>query len=307
MERSLSRRRLLHGVSLASIPALAGCVSSGDAPSAASESATPTDTPTPTRTPTDEPTPATEPPATEPPVDDLDAWLADANGYRGTPRNAGYDDLVEILVGDTPQGEGRAFDPPAVTVRPGTTVVWRWLDHGGAHDVVALDGAFDSGDATDRPDETFSHHFDTTGEYPYVCQQHRDDGMKGAVIVREPPESGYPALDHWLVDVDGWDGSLEDRTDTESVSITVGAAGNGGHFGFDPLAVKISPGTTVAFEWTGDGGAHNVAFQDDGETSDIYSEAESHFEVTLDDPGVYRYACEPHRSIGQRGGIVVTE
>jgi halocyanin-like protein len=295
MERSLSRRRLLHGVSLASVPALAGCVSSGDTPSAESGSPAATDSPTPTRTPT------------ESPVDDLDAWLADANGYNGTPQNVGYDDLVEVLVGDTPDGEGLAFDPPVVTVTPGTTVVWRWLDHGGAHDVAALDDTFDSGDATDRPDETFSHHFDATGEYPYVCEPHRDDGMKGAIVVREPPESGYPALDHWLVDVDGWDGTLADRTDAESVSITVGAAGNGGHFAFDPLAVEISAGTTVSFEWTGDGGAHNVAFEDHAEASDINSEPGTHFEVTLDEPGVYRYACAPHQSIGQRGGIVVTE
>lgn len=305
MERSLSRRRLLHGVSLASVATLAGCVSGGESPSAATDS--PTDSPTPTPTDSPTPTPTDEPAPSTETVDDLDAWLDDATGYHGTPHNVGYDDLVEVLVGDTPDGDGLAFDPPAVTVTPGTTVVWRWLDHGGAHDVAALDGTFDSGEAVDRSDETFSHHFDTAGTYPYVCEPHRGDDMKGAVVVREPPESGYPDLDHWLVDVDGWDGSLADRTDTESVSITVGVAGNGGHFGFDPLAVQITTGTTVTFEWTGDGGAHNVAFQDGVETSDIYSEDGTHFEVTLDDPGVYRYACEPHQSIGQRGGIVVTE
>ena len=287
MERSLSRRRLLHGVSLASAATLAGCVSSGDTPSTESGSPAATDSPTdePTRTTTDGSTPTTDSP-----VDDLDAWLADANGCHGTPQNVGYDDLVEVLVGDTPDGEGHAFDPP-----------------GGSHDVAALDGTFDSGEAVARTDETFSHHFDTPGEYPYVCEPHRDDGMKGAVIVRESPESGSPALDHWLIDVDGWDGTLADRTDAEAVSIAVGSEANGGHFGFDPLAVRISTGTTVTFEWTGEGGAHNVAFEDGPEGSDIYAEAGTNFEVTLDEPGVYRYACAPHQSIGQRGGIVVEE
>ena len=117
------------------------------------------------------------------------------------------------------------------------------------------------------------------------------------------PSDGH----YWLIDVDGWDGTLADRTDTDSVSITVGSEANGGHFGFDPLALRCSTGTTVSFEWTGEGGAHNVAFEDGPEKSDIYAEAGTNFEVTLDEPGVYRYACAPHQSIGQRGGIVVEE
>ncbi|WP_155119403.1 halocyanin domain-containing protein [Halomicrobium katesii] len=195
MRRSLSRRQLLQGVSFASVPALATRLGSGRSGSPAT--ATPT-----TATPS----------STDAPVDDLDAWLADANGYDGRSRNVGYDDLIEVLVGHPTEGDSYAFDPPAVTVTPGTTVVWRWLDHGGPHNVVAVDGSFDSGDATDRPNETYSHHFETTGVYPYVSEPRRDDGLKGVIRVREPPESGYPDLDHWLVDVDGWDGSLADRT-----------------------------------------------------------------------------------------------
>jgi len=293
MKRSLSRRQLLHGVSLASIPTLTTRLGAGQSESPV------TATPSPTTTPTAA--------STDTPVEDLDAWLADANGYDGHSRNVGYDDLVEILVGYPTEGTGYAFDPPAVTVTPGTTVVWRWFDHGGTHNVVALDDTFDSGDAIDQPNETYSHHFETTGVYPYVSEPRRDDGMKGSIRVRKPPESGYPELDHWLIDVDGWDGTLADRTESDTVSVTVGSPGNGGHFAFDPLALKCSTGTTIAFEWTGSGGAHDIAFQGDIEKSEIYSERGRNFEVTLDEPGVYRYTCRPHEGIGQRGGIVVDE
>ncbi|WP_372480700.1 halocyanin domain-containing protein [Halomicrobium sp. HM KBTZ05] len=292
MRRSLSRRQLLQGVSFASIPALAARLGSARSGSPAT---------------TSPPTTTATPSSTDAPVDDLDAWLADANGYGGQFRNVGYDDLVEVLVGHPIEGDGYAFDPPAVTVTPGTTVVWRWFDHGGPHNVVAVDGSFDSGDATDRPNETYSHHFETTGEYPYVSEPRRDDGLKGVIRVRKAPESGYPDLDHWLIYVDGWDGTLADRTGLDTVTVTVGSPGNGGNFAFDPLALKCSTGTTVAFEWTGDGGAHNIGFQGDIEKSDIYSESGRHFEVTFDEPGVYPYACYPHEAIGQRGGIVVEE
>ncbi|WP_459862429.1 plastocyanin/azurin family copper-binding protein, partial [Haloplanus litoreus] len=51
---------------------------------------------------------------------------------------------------------------------------------------------------------------------------------------------------------------VADATGQDEVTITVGAQGNGGAFAFGPPAVQIDPGTTVVWEWNGEGGQHNV-------------------------------------------------
>ena len=94
-------------------------------------------------------------------------------------------------------GSGLSFDPEELTIAPGTTVTWEWTGQGGAHNVVADDGAFDSGDPEDGDDITFSHTFPDTGEFPYHCVPHREVGMVGTIIVEEGGGSsggGAPAL-----------------------------------------------------------------------------------------------------------------
>lgn len=299
MERSLSRRTVL--ASLAASSAVAGCVSSGSPD--AGDGSEPTDAAS--------STPVTSSTATETDTTDLDDWLADANGYDGDIPRTGIDGSVSVWVGER-SGDGEtyhAFDPPAIEVRPGTTVYWEWTGHGGAHNVVAVDGPFKSGEPVAANTGTiFGYTFDEVGTYRYVCENHRDDGMKGAVVVAPPPSTGYDELDEWLFDVGNWGGDLTDRTDASTVSVIVGAEGNGGEFGFEPPALKVSTGTTVEWEWTGIGGGHDVAFESaDIERSDIYTDEGVHFEHTFEESGVYRYTCRPHRGIGMKGGIVVEE
>src|SRR5215212_1360060 len=62
-----------------------------------------------------------------------------------------------------------AFDPPNVTVAPGTTVTWVNNDQV-PHTATANDGAFDSG--TLQPGQSYSFKFDKPGTYAYHCNIH---------------------------------------------------------------------------------------------------------------------------------------
>lgn len=84
------------------------------------------------------------------------------------------------------------YDTPALRVTPGTTVTWRWVPGAGEHSVVAEDGSFESDlvavEAADTPEEqaaehAFEHTFEEPGIHRYACGRHRDDGMRGAVVV----------------------------------------------------------------------------------------------------------------------------
>jgi len=90
----------------------------------------------------------------------------------------GQDEIV-VAVG---AGNGFAFDPAAIRVDAGTTVVWEWTGRGGGHNVVAVDGAFESA-LTAEAGHTFTHGFEASGTYEYVCTPHQTQGMRGVVHV----------------------------------------------------------------------------------------------------------------------------
>jgi len=107
-----------------------------------------------------------------------DGWLDNANNFEGVVDRTGREE-VPVAVG---AGSGFSFDPAAVRISPGTTVVWEWTSFGGGHNVVAEDGAFES-ELLFEEGETFSHTFDEPGVYRYVCTPHRTQGMLGVVEV----------------------------------------------------------------------------------------------------------------------------
>ena len=111
-------------------------------------------------------------------------------------------------------------------------------------------------------------------------------------------------LDTWFDDVSNYDG-ITDEIGSEEVTVAVGAEGNGGGFAFAPPAIRIDSGTTVVWEWTGDGGAHNVVAEDGSFGSGISSESGHTFEHALEESGTYRYVCEPHERMGMKGAVVV--
>jgi halocyanin-like protein len=231
----------------------------------------------------------------------LDDWLATATGYDGVVERYGPDDDPTVTVGERPDGD--AFGPAGIRVPPGTTVTWRWGGHGAPANVVALDGSFDSGAPVTSEGTTFSHAFEDRGTYRYVSEPARSTGMRGAVVVADPPESGYPAVDAWLADVEIYDGTVVDWLGYSSPIVTVGSAAGESDFTFSPPAAKVSPGTTVRWVWTG--GPHGIGFEGIDAESAVATEPGVQFEHTFDEPGGYRYACRPHRSLGERGAIVV--
>ncbi|MFB6074469.1 MAG: halocyanin domain-containing protein [Haloarculaceae archaeon] len=117
---------------------------------------------------------------------------------------------------------------------------------------------------------------------------------------------GQPDYGGWLSDVGNYDGTTVDKTGESNVTIHVGAQGNGGNLAFDPPAVHVDSGTKITWQWTGQGGSHNVV----GDNADFRSGSpvgeEGHtFEHTFDSDGIYKYYCQPHKPLGMKGAIVV--
>lgn len=112
-------------------------------------------------------------------------WLSDTSNYEGTVDFTGQEQ-VTVTVG---AGEnGVLFDPPAILVDPGTTVVWEWTGAGGSHNVVHepdgedAEAAFES-ELMDSEGATFEQSFESAGTFRYFCSPHRVVGMKGVVAV----------------------------------------------------------------------------------------------------------------------------
>jgi halocyanin-like protein len=128
------------------------------------------------------------------------------------------------------------------------------------------------------------------------CGSDGGDGNDGDV-----PES---IADH-MEGANEYDGSLEDQTGEDEVTVEVGA---GDGFAFDPAAVRVDAGTTVVWEWTGEGSQHNVSSTGESDAdfqSDLYEQAGEHFEQSFDQAGTQLYVCQPHEGQGMRGAIEV--
>ncbi|MFC7166661.1 halocyanin domain-containing protein [Halospeciosus flavus] len=108
----------------------------------------------------------------------------------------------------------------------------------------------------------------------------------------------------YVSDANGYDGSPTDATGKSAVTVDVGS--NNG-YAFGPAALKISPGTTVTWKWTGQGGSHNVVAEDGSFESSYSAEAGYTFEHTFESVGVYDYYCAPHESMGMKGVVQVVE
>ncbi len=131
-----------------------------------------------------------------------------------------------------------------------------------------------------------------------ATETERDDGNGGS------GGGGTASFDGWMENVGNYDG-VADETGSGAVTVAVGAQGNGGAFAFDPPAIRVSTGTTVVWEWTGEGAQHNVAAEGGGFESDLSSEEGYTFEHTFAEAGTYEYVCTPHRTLGMKGVVVV--
>ncbi|MFD1565749.1 halocyanin domain-containing protein [Haloarchaeobius amylolyticus] len=128
-------------------------------------------------------------------------WFDDVDNYEETEDLTDEDedeDEDEVTVDVGAGDDGYQFDPPAIRIAQDTTVVWEWTGEGGEHNVVhvpeeeeeqEIPNATDADEPvfeteiTDEEGFTFEHQFEDTGTYLYVCEPHRQQGMKGAVVV----------------------------------------------------------------------------------------------------------------------------
>ena len=116
-----------------------------------------------------------------------------------------------------------------------------------------------------------------------------------------------PEYDDWFSNVPHFEG-FEDYTDQDEVEVLVGAGERG--FLFDPPAITIAPGTTVVFEWTGEGGEHEVSETTEFEwrNPEGLLDVEGHVwerEFPEREAGTHLYECWPHVGSGMKGGIFV--
>jgi halocyanin-like protein len=119
-------------------------------------------------------------------------------------------------------------------------------------------------------------------------------------------EEGSQRVEDWLSETDNYDGVV-DRRDTNTAAVRVGAPGNGDNRAFDPAAVRISPGMTVRWEWSGDG-EHNVVDSEGVfESGAPEQDPGEPFEFTFANEGTFLYYCERHEGNGMKGAIVVGE
>ncbi|WP_144921029.1 halocyanin domain-containing protein [Halorubrum salsamenti] len=95
-----------------------------------------------------------------------------------------------------------------------------------------------------------------------------------------------------------------DRRGEERVTVAVGADAG---FAFAPANVVVDAGTTVVWEWTGAGGAHNVVDKGGAFESELTGEEGYAFEHAFAESGVFEYVCTPHQTRGMEGRIEVVE
>ena len=116
-------------------------------------------------------------------------------------------------------------------------------------------------------------------------------------------------IDDYLSEARMYEGTIMDFTGQDEVTVEVGAGDVG--FAFSPAAIRIDSSTTVVWEWTGNGGAHNVASvegsESDFDSGDSVSEEGHTFEQSFDNTGIQLYQCTPHQANGMLGAIEVVE
>lgn len=77
------------------------------------------------------------------------------------------------------------FEPSALEVAPGATVLWAWASSGREHNVTFADVPTSGNQGTGTYERTFA----AAGDYPYLCTIH-GQSMSGVVSVVAAPAPG---------------------------------------------------------------------------------------------------------------------
>lgn len=111
-------------------------------------------------------------------------------------------------------------------------------------------------------------------------------------------------FDGWMEDVPNYVG-VTDLTGQDEVTVQTGAQTSEGPYGFEPAAIRVSTGTNVVWEWTGEGSPHNVVDEGGAFESELLSDEGATFEHEFGNEGTFKYSCVPHESLGMKGVVVV--
>lgn len=125
------------------------------------------------------------------------------------------------------------------------------------------------------------------------------------------------ALPPWLARAAGRGAIPSELGGGAAAEIRMRSDALGGRVWFDPIGIRVAPGTTV--RWVLEAGAHSATayhpananhaprIPPDAEPWDsgILTRPGQRFELRLDVPGVYDYFCLPHELAGMVGRIVV--
>lgn len=128
------------------------------------------------------------------------------------------------------------------------------------------------------------------------------DGSGGNNGTNDTDSNDGGSIEGWLADTGNYDGNITSMTSKTSVTVKVGTEGNSGANAFAPAAIEISPGTTVTWEWVN--GYHNIVDKN-GQFTSGEPEQNATFEHTFETAGTVLYYCEPHRSMGMKGAVIV--
>ncbi|PSP77345.1 halocyanin domain-containing protein [Halobacteriales archaeon QS_1_68_20] len=156
-----------------------------------------------------------------------------------------------------------------------------FLTTAGAASAVALAGCTGGGDGSDEPGDTDDGSTDNGGGGNYLDDE--------------------PDYSDWFGDANAYKGTADYRDESDP---TVKVGGGEG-LAFEPAAIAVSTGTTVTWEWTGDGGSHNVVSRDDAFESEFSGDEGHTFEYTFEESGTYEYYCDPHETSGMKGVVYV--
>ncbi len=74
----------------------------------------------------------------------------------------------------------QTFGPKVLTIKAGTTAIFKNVDVGMPHSVYGIKGEFAS--PMPQPGDTFAKRFDEKGEVRFTCAPH--PWMKGTIIVK---------------------------------------------------------------------------------------------------------------------------
>jgi len=118
---------------------------------------------------------------------DREDWLNGIKTYDGEIVDWTGRETVSVKNGSGPNGW--YFDPPAIRIDVGTTVVWEWTADTSRRDVIHAnpkgeERLFES-KLTDSDTHEYSYTFQQPGEHRYYCKPHQALNARGLVIVED--------------------------------------------------------------------------------------------------------------------------